>query len=761
MKIYKVILLQLLSIVACGAYAQDMPIGYWQSHMPYNSAVGVATDGLNIYTVCQQSFYTFSNSGKFESYSKVEGMSDVGMACVAYDLSTATTILAYTNSNIDLFKDNTFYNLPDLKKRVVSGSKAINQIYTENGMAYLSTDVGIIVLDLNKKEMEESYVFYLNKQVVPVRGFAASGSYFYATTPKGIFRADKNSPQLQNFAIWERVDSTHDCKYIAAVEDVLFLADTKHVYAFKNDTFRSVYTSIKNTITHLDAVENGVWISEFNDTLFRGPVKKMDASFNMIDSFKARGKARQVIEKQDHTIWIADELFGLGKLEDSSLTPFYPSGPTGPTAIDIYANNGEAWIAYGGYNDIWQPLGNRNGFSSLIDGKWTTYTYQPDALYDSVLDFVAITKDPTDGTVYAGSFQNGLFVLHPDGSTELIKGKIFDATTVLTGYPIAGLAFDNNNNLWATMFGSPHELYTKTPDGSWYKFALTYPRNIPYSGGPIVVDDNNRKWYLCWSGGGGGGGVIVYDDNYTPENPSDDQSRNLTSGVGYGGLPSNKTLSIAKDKNNDIWVGTDNGIGIINCGGSVFEGCDAKIPIVQYDQYAGYLFAGESVRSIAVDGANRKWVGTDNGLWLLSPDANKIVYRFTIDNSPLPSNHIQKISIDGITGDVYIGTEQGLIVYRSTATDGGTTNANVVTFPNPVPSGYTGTVAIKGLVSNADVRITDVSGQLVYRTTAFGGQAVWNGKDYTGHRPQSGVYLIFVTNSTGTETYVGKMVFLQ
>jgi hypothetical protein len=185
------------------------------------------------------------------------------------------------------------------------------------------------------------------------------------------------------------------------------------------------------------------------------------------------------------------------------------------------------------------------------------------------------------------------------------------------------------------------------------------------------------------------------------------------------------------------------------------------LPIVQYDKYAGYLFAGSNVRSIAVDGANRKWVGTDEGLWLLSPDASQIVYKFTVDNSPLPSNLISKISIDKVTGDVYIGTDQGLVVYRSTATEGGAANENVLAFPNPVPSGYSGTIAITGLVTNADVRITDISGQLVYRTTALGGQAIWNGKDYTGHTPQSGVYLVFASSSDGTQTYAGKIIFMH
>ena len=114
-----------------------------------------------------------------------------------------------------------------------------------------------------------------------------------------------------------------------------------------------------------------------------------------------------------------------------------------------------------------------------------------------------------------------------------------------------------------------------------------------------------------------------------------------------------------------------------------------------------------------------------------------------------------------MTGDVYIGTDEGLVSYRSTATEGGETNHDVEIFPNPVKSGYTGSIAIKGLATDADVRITDIDGQLVYHTTAFGGQAVWDGKDYTGHRPQSGVYLVFVSSSDGTQKYTGKIVFLQ
>lgn len=227
-----------------------------------------------------------------------------------------------------------------------------------------------------------------------------------------------------------------------------------------------------------------------------------------------------------------------------------------------------------------------------------------------------------------------------------------------------------------------------------------------------------------------------------------------------GGLPDNTVYCLAKDRRGSIWIGTANGIGIVNCPSQVIAGdCESELRIVQYDQFAGYLFQNEQVRTIAVDGANRKWIGTNNGVWLISDDGEEILHRFTESNSPLPSNRIQNIRIDPISGEVYFGTENGLVSYRGTATEPKARQEEILVFPNPVPSGYSGPIAFRDLTANADLRITDMSGQLIFRTRAQGGQAVWNGKDYTGRRPQSGVYLIFVTDPQGRETGVGKMVF--
>jgi len=202
---------------------------------------------------------------------------------------------------------------------------------------------------------------------------------------------------------------------------------------------------------------------------------------------------------------------------------------------------------------------------------------------------------------------------------------------------------------------------------------------------------------------------------------------------------------------------------VIQCPQHVFgaQGCDAILPVVQQDNFAGYLFGDEQVQTIAIDGADRKWVGTKNGLWLISPEGDKIIFRFTEDNSPLLNNDVKKITINGQTGEVFIATAKGLCSFRSTATEGGVENSNVLVFPNPVPPDYGGTIAIRGLVDNAFVKITELDGRLVYQTRALGGQAIWNGKNYKGGRVSTGVYLVLVSDDSRSEKIVTKIVFIS
>jgi hypothetical protein len=190
-------------------------------------------------------------------------------------------------------------------------------------------------------------------------------------------------------------------------------------------------------------------------------------------------------------------------------------------------------------------------------------------------------------------------------------------------------------------------------------------------------------------------------------------------------------------------------------------GCEAQQIIVNTDGYNGYLLATENVKRIAVDGANRKWIATDNGVWLFSADGTELLLQFTFDNSPLTSNFVNALDIDKKTGEVYIGVENGIIIYKGDATTGSTSSCGPVVYPNPVREDYSGPIAISGMVDDADVKITDATGNLIYRTKALGGQAIWDGKNYNGEKATTGVYLIWASNTDGTVTCITKLLVVN
>ena len=778
MSYFKRSLFAFLLVICCASnlYSQEKAIGSWNSFMPYTIANGIVTNGNEIYAICPNAFFVYPKprSEEFNTYSKVSGMADVGTSLIGYDMATSKVIIVYSNGNIDVFKDNTFYNIPDFKLKTISGSKAVFGVFCYAGYAYISTSVGILAVNLDNFKIEQTYQLYYENQTQPVYGLTVMNGSFYAITGRGLYSAPTNSPDLQNLQVWTHVDSTSGYQFIAGLNSTLYIANNSNIYAFTQGDIQNIYTS-PTSIMHIDAGLNCLLVSEQNSNAFTGSVKKLNETNTVVDSAKFVGFPNQALQLADSAVWIANSYNGLEFKANNTVVQFNPAGPNDINSFCTFANDGDLWIAHGGYSDLYLPNNNGSDLSHFSKNVWNnlqTWSYGPFA--DSLLDFVSVVKDETNGYLYAASFggygfpfgTGGLFELHPDQTSRIYKNDVFQQGTSSGGWEIAGLTLDNNNNLWVTTYTSKDtELYVKEKStGNWYSYFVNVTRNPPHDGGPIVADDYGDVWYVCMYGQG----LMGYSTNNTLSDPTDDAWYHLTTGVGSGNLPSNNTLSIAKDLTGNIWVGTDNGIGIIyQPSGCISGKCDGVIPIVQYDAYAGYLFAGQNVRAIAVDGANRKWVGTDNGVWLLTPDASSIVYKFTSDNSPLPSNHIQSISIDKATGDVYFGTDQGLVSYHGDATQGGDSNSSFLAYPNPVPSGYKGTIAIKGLVANADVKITDVDGQLVYHTTAFGGQAIWSGYDYKGHRPASGVYLVFITNTSnsttdaqaGSQTYVGKLVF--
>jgi ligand-binding sensor domain-containing protein len=280
--------------------------------------------------------------------------------------------------------------------------------------------------------------------------------------------------------------------------------------------------------------------------------------------------------------------------------------------------------------------------------------------------------------------------------------------------------------------------------------------------GELIIDSYGQKWIRVRAEHS----LIVFNDNGTITDKTDDQVKVVTSAQGNGNIPGNKVFSLAEDNDGEIWIGTDEGVAVFYSPENVFSNYnfDAQrilIPRNDGSGLADILLEFETITAIAVDGANNKWIGTDrSGVFHLSPDGQIEYNHFTVQNSPLFSNNITSIVISQ-DGEVFIGTANGIISYKSSASEGGPTYSDVYAYPNPVESGYNGPIAIKGLVTNADFKITDINGTLIFRGRAEGGQAIWNGTNFNGRRAQSGVYLVFVSNEDGSETLVTKILFIN
>ncbi len=385
----------------------------------------------------------------------------------------------------------------------------------------------------------------------------------------------------------------------------------------------------------------------------------------------------------------------------------------------------------------------------------------------AVNDFMAEATDPEDGGhAYVGTWDDGVLEMR-NGVVQTIFAQGNSSLQINPGFgsenvvQVAGLAFDAEGDLWVTNSNCNSPVSVRTAGGGWRSFSPGAVLNNNTLLGDVLPSRENRlKWIIRPRGNG----LLVFNDNGTLSEPGDDQYKVLNTAEGSGKLPSLDVYSMAEDLDGEIWVGTGKGVAVFYAPDAVFSGGDFDCQQILIEQGGNVqiLLETEAVSAIAVDGADRKWLGTQSsGVFLVSADGTEQLLHFTAEDSPLPSNTITSLAIDGETGEVFFGTDQGIVSYRGTATEGGLTNACAKVFPNPVRETYTGPIAITGLVRDSDVKITDVAGNLVYRTTSAGGQAIWPGTDMGGNRVSTGVYLVFASDPEGNTKCNTKVLVVR
>jgi hypothetical protein len=703
-------------------------INEWKTYLSYGGPDVFALAGEQVYAANGLSvFYVNNLDNSYGRLHKANGLSDVNATGVFYGSTQKTLAISYLNSNLDFITDNKVVNFPYIRTTGISGDKSIHNIRFKGDTAYIATGFGIVLYDIARKESPATYFFNdaLTSSFISVYDVLIAENYLYAATQNGLYRGSLSEPLLEDFSKWTMISGTDglpegSCRFPHELDGDLFLAvDDNGLYRWDGTDWTLYFYEEGWDIRHISKGNASfqIVLTQGADILpdtFRLIDLDADGSSIELDLSSAVLAPMQLQKDENGHYWIADAYGALVVYADGNITKHLPNGPASSGVFDMEYFDNKLWVAPGAINASWNYLFNRDGFFVMDYGYWNNYSFNEFDALDTIYDLITMTVDAGSGKAYFGSFGGGVVAFDkPAGMLE-----VFDHTnTGSTGLQeigaadpgncrIGGLQFDVDGNLWIANNGATNPLVVRKPDGSWMNFDCALPNDVYNRVGQIAIDDFNQKWVQIPRGGG----ILVYNHGADIDDTSDDQLRILGLGAGNGNLPVAYVNCLVKDKDGEVWVGTNEGVTIFYNPGAIMEGgtiADAAQPLVNLGGYNEYLLSKEIINCIAVDGANRKWIGTNSGAFLISEDGTEQLRFFNQDNSPLLSNVIINITIDGNTGEVFIGTDKGIVSYRGTATEGSTQHNQVKVFPNPVRPDYTGPIAISGLVNNAQVKITD------------------------------------------------------
>jgi hypothetical protein len=763
--------------------------GSWRDHFPYGKAISVCN--AHGYFFCATPYAVFaynSSDGSTTRISKANFLSDVGITSMAYDSFTDKVIVGYDNGNLDLITVGSGNNIPDIRLSSLIGDKAIYDIYPYEDRVYLGTGFGIVVLDAKAMEIRDTYFIGENGVSNQVHDIYIHNNIIYAATAEGLKQADMNNPFLANFANWSYVPDLPS--EIPPHQVVVF--DNHMVLAIDNGA---------NDLIWYKPLSGGAWISNNSGDHYR--VRKLwnegiwmtiagNFSFQILqDDFdyfhhvseiqgRNVGSNYCVIDEWGQA-WSADDNHGLmmySYFQPATQRIITPQGPRSASTRKITAYNDNIWIAHGGVLPYWGNSWNTSGISAFIGENWRTVSADTAGNFANcnpvtpfVADFMSAAIDPNDNNrVFMGSYDDGLIEMN----ASTMKGRTRNANGPTGKGPkpnplgtgegadmvkIAGVAFDKDGVLWCTNSSHPEALHAIDKAGNVYDFNFQQLLGNTHHIGEIIIGNNGYVYAVVVNKG-----LLVFNHNGTLNNPSDDNFKLMTDKDGDGKLPSANVLCIEEDLDGEIWVGTEQGFAIIYSPESIFsqEDYNAEQIFIQQDGNTQILLATEAINAIEIDGSNRKWIGTRNsGAFLFSDDGLRQIYHFNDRNSALPSNNVYDVAINHANGEVFFGTEKGIMGFFSTATNFDNEMKEVKVFPNPVRPDYDGNITIDGLAYDTNVKVTDIQGNILYETMSEGGRAIWNGKRFDGERPATGVYLIFVTDKNGKADDVKKVTFIR
>ena len=764
-------------LVSSFQYVGAQGTGTWTSYLSYYNTTLVAEGDNSVYAVANGSLYSYGKEDQsLKFYSRENGLNDNDITAIGYNQDVDKLLVVYSNGNMDLMSESGTYNLPYLQTTTNIQDKTLNSLYFYNEYAYLSLNSAIVVVNMSKNEIMDTY--RLNKTIYSV---AIMGDQIYAATDEGMLIAS-TSANLLDSSNWSELSITTDKFDTDAISKLEVFQDKLCLFIEGKGVY---YLDASNTPQNLCLSSSLTGMTLQGDRLLAYTASSTYIYTSLTEWTQVATGTTYDIASQNssNTYWVAagaDGLLGM-ELNDGEMTlSVYglialEDSPKWNYCDFMTFQQGKLWVAGGGR---WTDRDNRPAtLASYADGQWTNL--DEDALAEeantSVADMTSVAVDPSDPTHYFAStwgegvfeFKDGEFVTQYNRSNSTLEAS----TTWNANHYIRvdGLCYDDDGNLWMTNTAPSSCINVLKADGTWTALQSS-DYNVLYDQylvDKILITSDGYKWVnipredVC---------IVVFDDNGTIDDTSDDtvnkfSSFNLNSSSG-------ETISVsgyfcmAEDKNGDIWIGTDRGPIIcpvperaITSPSSIY--CTRIVRSLE-DDISTYFLYNTKVTAIAVDGGNRKWIGTEgSGVFLVSEDGSETIESYTTEDSPLPSDNIVSIAINPETGEVFFGTENGIVSYVSDASEGKEDYSEVYAYPNPVRPEYADQVTITGLMEDSNVKITDVNGNIIYQATSNGGTLTWNCHNRKGRRVASGVYLVLASTPEGKESVVTKIMVIK
>ena len=764
----------LLLAILLPAASHARQIGTWNVFPSYFSATKVAMADDVVYTLTKDKLMAYdTKDSEVRLYDNIRNLSDVEISFIGYSKEAKRLLIVYANSNVDLLDaDDNVYNMPALMDKSVIG-KEVTGICMDGPTAYLATGFGMVEADLKSATFANSFRLSLNCTSV-----ATSDTHIFLAATTGIYRCakDKDKHLASN---WELVSQQSDIREMVWFNGMMYVTTSSQLLSVNVETGETKVLS-GGSFLYLGIVNDEVMCCKGLGIY----TISQDGTFKTLN----RVNTWSGVCYRAGTYWVADGKNGLRgyKFVDGQYIPstssIQPNSPKNSLSYHLKWV-GERLLVTGGINTT-DAIYNEPTTMMYEDGVWTNFEELTDpdpTLYPKInlANTTDVVQDPDDPTHHFASlhrnglceYRNAKFVNLWNCNNSPLKSILPLSSKKLNYVSCAGLKYDGEGNLW--MFNAQTDTIVRIlrNNGKWAALYYDEIENsslcdnyVMHSSGIVVA---SCRWKPNNSGHRG---LFFLDTKGTLDNVKDDKHilhSTITNQDGTSYAPE-YFYGMAEDMDGRLWFGTDLGLFVADDLSQIFSNnylfTQVKINRNDGSGLADYLLSGVSISCIAIDGANRKWIGTQaSGAFLVSADGQETIHHFTAEDSPLLSNSIQDIAVSPVTGEVMFATEKGLCSYMSDATQAASelNEDDVLCFPNPVRSDYTGPIVVRGLTMDSEVKIVSSGGQLVCSGRSLGGEFTWNGCNRQGKRVASGIYHVIANNYEGKKAIVTRIVVIK